>query len=99
MEGGYSEFAKFTVPSLKCFLNARNHNVSGSKQRHVARAIGCPKNIISTKSRFSGHPKHDAVKTLFIISTKSRFSGQPKHDAVKTLFFPSDSPSPSPCNS
>ena len=65
MEGGYSEFAKFTVPILKYFLNARNQNVSGSKQRLIARAIGCPKSIISTKSRFSGQPKHDAVKTLF----------------------------------
>ena len=43
MEGGDSEFAKFTLPPLKTFLEARSQNVSGSKQELVARAIGCPK--------------------------------------------------------
>ena len=32
MEGGDSEFAKFTVPTLKAFFKARSQNVSGSKQ-------------------------------------------------------------------
>ena len=35
MEGGDSEFANFTLPTLKAFLEARSQNVS--------RAIGCPK--------------------------------------------------------
>ena len=43
MEGGDSEFADFTLPTLKAFLEARSHNESGSKQELVARAIGCPK--------------------------------------------------------
>ena len=44
MEGGDSElFANFTLPTLKAFLEARSHNVSGNKQYIVARAIGCPK--------------------------------------------------------
>ena len=32
MEGGDSEFANFTLPTLKTFLEARSHNVSGNKQ-------------------------------------------------------------------
>ena len=32
MEGSDSEFADFTLPTLKAFLAARSHNVSGSKQ-------------------------------------------------------------------
>ena len=30
-EGGDSEFANFTLPTLKAFLEARSHNVSGNK--------------------------------------------------------------------
>ena len=32
MEGGDSEFANFTLPTLKAFLEARGQNVSGNKQ-------------------------------------------------------------------
>ena len=32
MEGGNSEFANFTLPALKAFLEARSHNVSDNKQ-------------------------------------------------------------------
>ena len=32
MVGGESEFANFTLPTLKAFLEARRHNVSGNKQ-------------------------------------------------------------------
>ena len=32
MEGGHSEFANFMLPTLKAFLEARSHNVSGNKQ-------------------------------------------------------------------
>ena len=32
MEGGDSEFANFTLPTLKAFLEARSQNVSGYKQ-------------------------------------------------------------------
>ena len=32
MEGGDREFANFTLPTLKAFLEARSHNVSGNKQ-------------------------------------------------------------------
>ena len=32
MEGGDSEFAKFTLPTLKSFLEAHSQNVSGNKQ-------------------------------------------------------------------
>ena len=32
MEGGDSEFANFTLPTLKTFLEARSQNVSGKKQ-------------------------------------------------------------------
>ena len=40
MEGGDSEFANFTLPTLKAFLEA---HVTGNKQQLAARAIGCPK--------------------------------------------------------
>ena len=43
MEGGDRQFANFTLPTFKAFLEARSHNVSGNKQYLVARAIGCPK--------------------------------------------------------
>jgi len=42
MEGGDSEFANFTLPTLKVFFEARSHNVSGNKQELVARTLGCP---------------------------------------------------------
>ena len=32
MEGGDNEFANFTLPTLKVFLEARSQNVSGNKQ-------------------------------------------------------------------
>ena len=32
MESGDSEFANFALPTLKAFLEARSHNVSGNKQ-------------------------------------------------------------------
>ena len=32
MEGGDSEFANLTLPTLKAFLEARSHNVSDNKQ-------------------------------------------------------------------
>ena len=60
-----SEFANFTLPTLKAFFEARGHNVSGNKQYLVARALGCPKTIFSTNSRSSDQPQNDA-KTLFV---------------------------------
>ena len=32
LEGGDSEFANFTLPTLKEFFEARRHNVSGNEQ-------------------------------------------------------------------
>ena len=43
MEGGDSQFAKFTLLTLKAILKARCQNVSGNKQQLVARAVGCPR--------------------------------------------------------
>ena len=40
MEGGDSDLAKLTVPNLKALFKARSQNVSGNKQKLVARAIG-----------------------------------------------------------
>ena len=42
MEGGDSEFIKFTLPTLKAVLKAHSQSVSGNKQELVAHAIGCP---------------------------------------------------------
>ena len=41
VEGGDSKSANFTLPTLKAFLEARSHNVSG----RMCRAIGCPKTL------------------------------------------------------
>ena len=41
MEGGDSEFAKFTLPTLKGFLKSCSQNVSGNKQELAASAKGC----------------------------------------------------------
>ena len=51
MEGGDSEFAKFTLPALKVFLKARSYNVSVNKQQLVARAIGCLKTAFFPRTR------------------------------------------------
>ena len=69
MEGGDIDFANFTLPTLKAFLEALSQNVSGNKQLLVARAIECPKTLGEGSglviSRSSGQPKNDA-KTLFL---------------------------------
>ena len=39
MEGGDSELAKFTVPSLKAFLKVCGQSVSGNKQKLVAHTV------------------------------------------------------------
>ena len=68
MEGGDSEFANFTLPILKAFLEARSQNVSGNKQYLVARAIGCPEKVfffLSTKSRSSCQQKKTTRRQLF----------------------------------
>ena len=65
MEGGDSEFAKFTLLILKAILKAHCQNVSGNKQQLVAHATGCPQlHFFPTNSQFSGPPKNE-VKTLF----------------------------------
>ena len=65
MEGGDSEFAKFTLLILKDILKACCQNVSGNKQQLVAHATGCPQlHFFPTNSQFSGQPKN-YVKTLF----------------------------------
>ena len=43
VKGGDSEFAKFTVPTLRAFLKACSQSVSGKKQELVAHAVGCKK--------------------------------------------------------
>ena len=35
MEGGDSEFAKFTLPTLQAFLKARSQSVFGNKQQRT----------------------------------------------------------------
>ena len=50
MENGDSEFANFTLPTLKDFFEARSHNVSGNKQ-FVARTLGCPKTHFLLRTR------------------------------------------------
>ena len=64
MEGGDTEFANFTLPTLEAFLEAHSECI-------WQQAITCcscyrmpQKAFFSTKSRSSGQPKNDA-KTLF----------------------------------
>ena len=61
MEGGDIDFANFTLPTLKAFLEALSQNVSGNKRLLVARAIECPKTLGEGSglviSRSSGQPK------------------------------------------
>ena len=60
MEGGDSDFAKFTLPTLNAFLKAHSQNMFGNKQQLVARATGCPKpHLFSANSQFSGQPKNN----------------------------------------
>ena len=57
VEGGDSEFANFTLPTLKTFLEARSQNL-------LLVLYDAPKRTFSTNSRSSGQPKNEA-KTLF----------------------------------
>ena len=74
MEGGDSEFAKFTVPTLKAFLKARSHNVSGNNVcQQAVTYCSCYRMLkkvllllFLTNSQSSSHPKNDA-KTLFSV--------------------------------
>ena len=73
MEGGDSQFAKFTVPALKAFLEARNQSVSGNKQGLVARAIGCLKphflNLFFLRTRNLPVSRETTQRHLFFLST------------------------------
>ena len=71
MEGGDtdSEFANFTLPTLKAFLEAHSHNVSGNKQYLVARAIeiGCPKMLFLRTCDLLVSPKTTQRHLFFIL--------------------------------
>ena len=73
MEGGDSEFANFTLPTLKAFLEARSHNVSGNKQYLVARAIRCPKTHFFLRTRdllvSQKTTQSHFISTLYSLST------------------------------
>jgi len=43
MKGSDGEFANFTLPTLKAFLEACSRHASGNKQQIVAHDIVCPK--------------------------------------------------------
>ena len=58
MEGGDSELAKSSVPTLKAFLKARSQNACGYRM---------PKTHFCHERANSGQPKNDA-KTLFSLS-------------------------------
>ena len=69
MEGGDSELADFTLPTLKAFLEARSQNVSGYRMPQSA--------FFPTKSRSSGQPKNDAkalfFPVIFVTATVAAF--------------------------
>ena len=65
MEGDDSEFANFTLPSLKAFLDVCSQNVSGNKQWLVARAIGWPKTHFFHELTIFWSAKNNNTKTLF----------------------------------
>ena len=61
MEGGDSEFTKFTVATFESFLKARSQSLSGNKKQIVARAVGCTSHYFpATHSRCSAYLKNDA---------------------------------------
>ena len=66
MEGGDSEFANFTLPTLKAFFEARSHNVSGNNNL-LLMLYDAPKCFFFPAMNWqsSGEPKNDA-KTLFV---------------------------------
>ena len=68
-----TEFANFTLPTLKAFLEARSHNVSGNKQYLVARAIGCPKTHFFLRTRdllvSQKTAQRHFISTLYPLST------------------------------
>ena len=66
MKGDDSKYAKFTVPTLKAYLNARGQSVPDNKQELVASAIGCPDTPLPSLLHFrsSGKPGND-TKSLF----------------------------------
>ena len=63
MEGGDSEFANFTLPTLKAFFEVRSHNVISNNLLLVL--WDAQKRIFTTNSRSSDQPQNDA-KTLFV---------------------------------
>ena len=65
VEGGDSEFANFTLPTSKAFLEARSQNVFGNKQKLVAHAIGCPKTHFLHDILIFWSAKKIDAKTLF----------------------------------
>ena len=72
MEGSDSEFANFTLPTLKAFLEACSHNVSDNKQNLLLVLQEAPKRFFSMNLRSSGQPKNDAktlISTLHPLST------------------------------
>ena len=76
MERGDSEFANFTLPTLKAFLEARSQNVSGNKQQLVARAIGGPKtHFLPRNNRDLLVSQNNNAKILFSPPSIPFFSG------------------------
>ena len=67
MEGGDNKFAKFTVPTLKAFLKVRSQNVSGNKQKLVARARGWQKTYFCHELAISWSAKKRCKDTFFPI--------------------------------
>ena len=65
MESSDSEFANFTLPTLKTFLEARSQNVSGNKNNLLLVLLDAPKQFFSMNSQSSGQQKND-TKTLFL---------------------------------
>ena len=51
MEGGDSEFANFTLPTLKAFFEDRSHNVSGKKAITCCSCYRMPQNAFFLRTR------------------------------------------------
>ena len=60
-----ADFANFTLPTLMAFLEAHSQNVSGNKQKLVARAIGCPKMHFFYKLAIFWSAKKQCKDTFF----------------------------------
>jgi len=74
LEGGDSEFANFTLPTLKAFLEAHSQNVPAASNDVLLVKEDVPKRIISMNSRSSGGCLHVLLLLILLPGRPPRLS-------------------------